>query len=86
MHRVRMLTSGAGPDGILPSGAVLVIADDLAKRLIEGEYAEDLGAVPEPKIETASIEPAAETATAPAQKKTTRRRSSRRKTKTTKAS
>ena len=71
-----MITTGAGPEGVMPAGSVILVADELAERLAAGGYAELMDAAPAPVIETASMEPAAERAVAPAQRKRRRRKSS----------
>jgi hypothetical protein len=78
VRRVRMLTTGAGPEGVMPSGAVILVEDELAERLVAGGYAEEVAAEVEAAteiIETASVEPAAEQAVAPAQRKPRRKTS-----------
>jgi hypothetical protein len=87
VRRVRMLTTGAGPEGVMPSGAVVLVADEMAERLVAGGYAEEVITTESTEsteerpqsaeIETASMEPAAEQAVAPAQRKPRRRKAKR---------
>jgi len=79
MKRVKMRTSAAGPGVSLRANEVALVDDTLAAALVEGGYAElvadeEPASIETPIIETASVEPAAETATAQPQRKTRRRR------------
>jgi hypothetical protein len=57
MRNVRMRTTGAGPAGVMPAGAVILVSDELALRLVDEGWAQYVG---KEKIDTEDAEESVE--------------------------
>ena len=51
---IRMRSTAAGPDFLLPAGAEAEVSDDIGTTLVEAGYAEDLSPKPEKRKITRS--------------------------------
>lgn len=59
--KVRMFTLSAGPTGIVYPGEILDVSANEASELIQGGFAQPIKEITKPMVETAAMEPAAQT-------------------------